>query len=159
MSHKFDYSEMTSKIYVPEKGLLAGVLELAVRDLSSCVGNWSLRKDAFKWILSKAKPKQFSFTFKFVVSALDLTEVEIKFIIDKALKSREEYKTFRDVAFSNIRERNGRESRLAEEKAQEEKAQEGSKRESQRRESRTGICNSPGRPGDALSSKVLTVQC
>jgi hypothetical protein len=156
MSHKIDYSLSLTSVYVPEKGLLAGILELAVRDLSSCVGNWSLRKEAFKWILSKRSESKLSFTFKTVVTSLDLTDSQINYIINKALKSKEEYKAFRDRTFSNIREMNGRVESSPEEK---EETEEEGKWESQRRESRTGICNSPGRPGDALSSKVLAVQC
>lgn len=67
----------------PELGLLAGVLEMAYRDLGVTTPK-PHRQSAIKWFRSKEVDNEFpEFSFKEIVSALQLTYSQVKFIFKK----------------------------------------------------------------------------
>lgn len=90
------YSETQSlENYVPERGLLAGVLERACRDLEDAV-TWQERRGAIAWFCSKRKQSSTSFTFIEVCDILELTPSQIAHI--RAKVTAAEKKNKKEVA-------------------------------------------------------------
>lgn len=79
--------------HVPEKVLVAAVLEMAFRDLECDIP--ILYKQAIRWFLYQKKRtrKTSYFYFKDCCEYLDLSDWQIKFLIDRA--TEKEFKTYR----------------------------------------------------------------
>ena len=68
---------------LPEYGLLAGILEMAFRDLGDWVDHLH-RRDAINWFRGHHEEKEFPlFTFKEVASSLKLSASQVSFILTK----------------------------------------------------------------------------
>lgn len=79
----FELPEAQESKHTPELGLLAGVLEMAFRDLNSNTIKQA-RQSAIKWFRSRELDKNFpEFSFKEVVTSLGLTASQVKTIFIK----------------------------------------------------------------------------
>lgn len=70
-------------VHSPEKVLLAAILEMAYRDLKPYVSR-EIKRKAIAWFKSDFAPENFpiKFTFKQIISELELSAADIKYIDD-----------------------------------------------------------------------------
>lgn len=81
-----------SASYIPERGLLAGVLERAYRDLinTTYIVDQADKRDAVCWFLKKQAEDPEFLSFQFVCAHLELSSERINFLVKEAKRVRKE---------------------------------------------------------------------